>query len=222
MTSETKFSRIPARAAGFDLTATDWAVLHVICLHADKSGHAYPSLSRIASIARIRRNHVSRSTKRLENFGLLRSKRLARGAGWANTTYEIVFDGVAPRAGPPDDGMEAPGVAPQMVPDGTSGGTTGGTSDGALTYQLTDQATEHTSKEEVKGVLPQAARVTSDGDTLSAAVIAETATCRFYVVNPNGYRLCDKPAVVGTDRCTGHAEAHRTRTREWAQQGSSR
>ena len=66
MTGEVKFSRIPARAAGMELTATDWAVLHVICLHADKAGQAYPSLARIAALARIRRNHVSRSTKRLD------------------------------------------------------------------------------------------------------------------------------------------------------------
>jgi hypothetical protein len=70
MTGEVKFSRIPARAAGMDLTATDWSVLHVICLHADKAGHAYPSMARIGNLCRIARRHVARSAKRLEEFGL--------------------------------------------------------------------------------------------------------------------------------------------------------
>ena len=152
MTGEVKFSRIPARAAGMELTATDWAVLHVICLHADKAGQAYPSLARIAALARIRRNHVSRSTKRLEHLGLLRSKRVSRGSGWANTRYEVVFEvepDLAPEVGAPEGVRQPdPRVAPQMVTGGTSGGTTGGTSGGALTDHLTDQGTDPYQEEE--------------------------------------------------------------------------
>jgi hypothetical protein len=60
--------------------------------HADKAGRAYPSLARIAEIARINRKHVPRSTRRLEQLGLLRSKRVSRGFGWANNHYEVIFD----------------------------------------------------------------------------------------------------------------------------------
>jgi Helix-turn-helix domain len=119
MTDGPVFARIPARADGMVLTATDWAVLHVICLHADKAGHSFPSLMRIAEMVRIRRNHVSCSTKRLAQLGLVRSQRLSRGSGWANTRYEIAFDGVAPEAGAPSTAPEAgppiPRVAPEVV-----------------------------------------------------------------------------------------------------------
>ena len=128
-----------------DLSATDWAVLHVIALHADKAGHAYPSLARIAEIAGIQSRHVGRSTKRLERFGLLRFKRLRRGSGWANNQYEIPLDApskvvpemglpddahVLPAVGLPDDAHVLPAVGLQVVPP------QGIPSDGALTERL--------------------------------------------------------------------------------------
>lgn len=199
MSGEAKFSRVPARAAAMKLTATDWAVLHVICLHADKSGHAYPSLARIGAIARVLRNHVSRSTKRLEQLGLLRSRRVARGSGWASTRYEIVFDvdpDMAPLAGAPEaevtPEMVAPeiGVAPELVtpPDrvapevvlgGTSSGTTGGTSDGALTYQSTDHRTDAYQGKEGRGESLSGAGAPSDGDTrLDDCVLGDQLAAR--------------------------------------------
>lgn len=188
------FSRIPARAGGMGLTATDWAVLHVICLHADKAGHAYPSLMRIAGLACIRRNHVSRSTKRLEQLGLLRSARLPRGSGWANTRYEVAFDGVAP-----ETGASEVGVAPEVVLGGTSSGTTGSTSDGALTYHLTDQGTDLTRKGEVEEGVGKAGGGTSVGSTSNPA-----QPCTWYLTNSTGYRLCGKPAVAD-GHCAMHA-----------------
>jgi Helix-turn-helix domain len=171
MTDGPVFARIPARAAGMGLTANDWSVLHVICLHADKAGHSYPSLMRIAAMARIRRNHVSRSTKRLAQLGLVRSERLSRGSGWANTRYEIVFDGVAPEAGAPSTAPEAgapstapevgapstapevgaPSTAPEVgapIPRVAPEVVQGGTSSGALT----DQGTDSYQERKVKGV----------------------------------------------------------------------
>ena len=92
MTRLAKFSRIPARAMDMDLTATDWAVLHVISLHADKAGHAFPSLAVIGKFARIsQRTHVVRATKHLEQLGLIRCDRIQQGDGWANNRYQILY-----------------------------------------------------------------------------------------------------------------------------------
>jgi hypothetical protein len=92
MTRLAKFSRIPARAIDMDLTATDWAVLHVISLHADKAGHAFPSLAVIGKFARIsQRTHVVRATKHLEQLGLIRCDRIQQGDGWANNRYQILY-----------------------------------------------------------------------------------------------------------------------------------
>src|SRR5438552_2905969 len=192
MTGEVKFSRIPARAAGMELTATDWAVLHVICLHADKAGQAYPSLARIAALARIRRNHVSRSTKRLEHLGLLRSKRVSRGSGWANTRYEVVFEvepDLAPEVGAPEGVRQPdPRVAPQMVTGGTSGGTTGGTSDGALTDHLTDQATDPYHEEEFQKESLSGGSATSVGDTHLISLLGKPARPQLVQARkPNGH-----------------------------------
>jgi hypothetical protein len=199
MSSGAKFSRIPAWAAALELTETDWRVLHAIGLHADKSGHAYPSLARIGKIARVRRNHVSRSTKRMEHLGLLRLTRLSRGSGWANTHYDIVFDPpdwVAPAMVAPDvaPGMAAPDteVAPRMVAGGTPSGSTDGTSSGALTYQLTDHRTDLTRKEVDREESVSGAVVPSAGSTLAER--ANGQTCRWYVTNDHGFRICNQPA----------------------------
>jgi len=165
LTSGVRFSRIPARAGGMKLRANDWQVLHAISLHADKSGWAYPSLERIARIAGIRRNHVSRSVRRLEKLGLIKSCPVRLGSGWANTNYQVIFDDAeaAPEtkqpvvASPdvnslvgtavPEMGLPAARVAPEMVLGVTSVGSTGGTQGCALTDHLTDLAKEKVIEE---------------------------------------------------------------------------
>lgn len=88
-----RFAKIPARAASAQLSATDWAVLHAIGLHADKEGRAFPSMARIAEIIQKRRNHVPRSLARLEKLGLLRRKRVPRPTGgWQVSHYELLFE----------------------------------------------------------------------------------------------------------------------------------
>jgi len=212
-----KFSRIPAWALGADLTETDWRVLCAICLHADKEGRAYPSLARIAEIARIHRNHVSRSTRRLQQFGLIRTSRLRRGEGWANTHYEVVYDppaSVAPNMVAPDGGpvladevalkkdLLAPDrvapppekqVAPGVVAYGTCNGSTDGTWDGALTYQLRDQETDHPYQERVSKVEIE------DGHGVAAAEAALAAECVRCVAGGHVCRDC--PYLPGPDIC---------------------
>lgn len=211
--TETRFARMPMAAAGAGLTATDWAVLHVICMHIDKAGCAYPSLARIAQIAGIRRNHVSRSTKRLEELGLLRSRRLSRGSGWANTHYEVVFDApeemapepvapdasIAPEVGAPRAPRVAPPVgpsiakvAPEVVLGGTSSGTTGGTSDGALTIPVNYPSEQSLPRKEEVEEEEQRAGATNGG-----------ATCRW----PLGDG-CTRPTAPGKRLCVMH-EARR-------------
>jgi hypothetical protein len=117
MSGGTKFSRIPAWAADMDLTAADWRVLHAIGLYADKAGHAYPSLERIAKIAHIERRHVTRSTKRLARLGLIRYERLPQGDGWANNRYQILYDvpaEVFPPVGTPEG---IPKKIPEVFPE---------------------------------------------------------------------------------------------------------
>jgi Helix-turn-helix domain len=171
MTRLAKFSRIPARAVDMDLTATDWGVLHVIALHADKAGHAYPSLARIAEIAGIQSRHVARSTKRLERFGLLRFKRLRRGSGWANNQYEIPLDApskVVPEMGLPDDANVLPAVGLQVVPP------QGIPSDGALTERLLPGRYQSGKKKgsEKKESLEGLEEMDGKEDALSAAAAA--------------------------------------------------
>jgi len=87
-----KFARLPARAAGMSLTATDWSVLHAICLHANREGKAFPSMARIASLCRIERRNVARTINRLEKLRLLRRERVRRGNGWAKNEYQILYE----------------------------------------------------------------------------------------------------------------------------------
>jgi len=124
MTAAT-FARMPLTAGNAGLTATDWEVLHAISRHIDPDGVAWPSLSRIAAIAGIRRNHVSRSIARLERLGLLRRERRVRpGGGWQKTVYWIVFEALnGTSLGAAEDGTAGGArVAPDVVPDGTCGG----------------------------------------------------------------------------------------------------
>src|ERR1051325_9210422 len=128
-----KFARIPARAAGIKLTASDWAVLHAICLHADKSGRAYPSMGRIADLCGRDRRIIPRSIKRLVNLGLLRREHVHRGAGWRNTVYQILFEAPA--------GMSSQVMTPERV-GVLSGDDRGVISSDALTDQETDSLPE--------------------------------------------------------------------------------
>src|ERR1700732_3983962 len=126
MTGDAKFSRIPARATDLELTAADWRVLHVIGLYADKAGHACPSLERIAKITRIERRHITRSTKRLAQLGLIHYERLPQGDGGGNNRYQILYapDEVFPPVGTPDNNCggvtqpEIPANPPFGVPTG--------------------------------------------------------------------------------------------------------
>jgi hypothetical protein len=198
LTGSVKFSRIPARAAGMKLTATDWQVLHAIALHADRRGQAFPSLGRIALIAGILRNHVPRSIKHLEKFSLLKSWRVRQDSKWANTHYQLIFDEVvaevdtlpttnAPSRLKPSNGTVAPEVgpqatrvAPEMVSGSTSVGSTGGTSvgskggtrHGALTNHLTEVAKE----EVIEKIKDRVAGGTSVGSTSSVLSRLRTQT----------------------------------------------
>jgi hypothetical protein len=88
------FARIPAKAAIAKLSAADWAVLHVIGLHADKDGRAFPSMARVAEIIGIKRKNIPRTVARLVQRGLLRRHRVPRPAGgWVNQ-YEMVFEAI--------------------------------------------------------------------------------------------------------------------------------
>ena len=185
-----KFSRIPARAAGMKLNATDWQVLHAIGLHADRLGQAFPSLRRIALIAGIKRNHVSRSTKRLEEFGLLKASRVKRGSVWANTSYQLIFVDAKAKAEAHQTKTASPGiktsdgsmvpemepqatrVAPEMVSGGTSVGCIGGTPDGALT----DHKTDMTKEERIEHIKNRTAGGTLDGSTRSMLQRPRTQT----------------------------------------------
>jgi hypothetical protein len=87
------FARIPAKAATTKLSATDWAVLHVIGLHADKAGRAFPSMARIAEIIGIRRGDIPRSLNRLEKRGLLSRERVPRPkGGWQVNHYQLLCE----------------------------------------------------------------------------------------------------------------------------------
>lgn len=209
LTGSVRFSRIPARAAGMGLTATDWRVLHTIGLHADKLGRAYPGLARIARIARINRNHVSRSTKRLEAFGLLTATRVKHGSVWAHTNYQLIFGdaeanaerrqtkttaslGIKPFDGPvaPEVVPQGTRVAPEMVPGGTSVRSTGGTSDGALTDQL-EVTKEEEEKEDVKN--------RTAGDTLNGSTRSVLPRPRTHATPP--------PSCPVTQDCEGDIPA---------------
>ena len=87
-----KFARIPAKAAGLPLTATQLRVLIAICLHADRDGFAHPSLARIGKIAHVQTANVAHSLSALVRHGLIRRDRTARGDGWANTQYQVIYE----------------------------------------------------------------------------------------------------------------------------------
>ena len=149
---------IPAKAARANLSASDWAVLHAICLHADPEGRAFPSMARIAEIADMHRNHVPRSIARLEDRGLLRRKRVPRpGGGWQVSHYEIVLEplGALPRGKDVTSVGDTPAeMSPMEVTGCHQPRCQGVTWDGALTNHLTDQGTDpYDVEESLKGTL---------------------------------------------------------------------
>src|SRR5438270_255735 len=92
-TVNANFSRIPAKAARAKLNQTDWAVLHAIGLHVDKTGGAFPSMARIAEITGIKRPNVARAIGRIERRGLMRRHRVPRpNGGWQVNHYELVYE----------------------------------------------------------------------------------------------------------------------------------
>jgi hypothetical protein len=215
------FARVPARAATARLGKIDWAVLHAICLHADKDGRAFPSMARIAQIAGIKRNHVPRSAARLEKRGLLRRNRMPRpNGGWQVTHYEILFEplgDVTAQEDTPANHVTTRGDTPaEMSPPQVTGchrrGCQGVTSGGALTDYLTNQGTEEAYQEEAQkeGVGLDGGGVTNRGDiepdAVEAVALDPSRTCRWYVTNDLGFKICGKPALMGDERCPEHAQ----------------
>lgn len=184
ITVHASFARVPAKASGSNLSKTDWAVLHALCLHSDKDGRAFPSMARIADIAGIKRNHVPRSMRRLEAKGLLRRERVPRPTGgWQVSHYELLFEPLGDvtttgdtRSEPvtatgdtPHQPVTIPGdTPPEMSPRGVTGchhwREQGVTSSGALTDYLTDQGTDLAKEGRVEEG-ESAAGGTSSGDT---------------------------------------------------------
>src|SRR5690348_7325936 len=147
------------------LTASDWAVLHALCLHADKSGRAYPSMSRIADLCGRDRRIIPRSVKRLVDVGLLRREHVHRGSGWGNTVYQILFEAPA--------SMSSQVMTPERV-GVISGDDRGVISSDALTDQGTDSLPEtRVSKRGVAG---------REGSALSGARQAPSGTANGWAV----------------------------------------
>ena len=184
------FARIPAKAAIAKLSATDWAVLHVIGLHADQDGRAFPSMARIAEIIGMKRKNIPRTIKRLEERALLRRRRVPRAAGgWLNH-YELVFKPIGVLSAE-DTGSEhvlSPEGAPPITVSSNGGKR-------VLTGEAqTDQGTEKTYQEETQkgvGVL--------NGGRVLTAEDSPGERCRW----PLGAG-CDRPAVPGMGMCARH------------------
>jgi hypothetical protein len=210
ITVNTGFACIPAKAATAKLSATDWAVLHVIGLHADKDGRAFPSMSRIAEIIGMKRKNIPRTIKRLEECALLRRRRVPRPAGgWVNH-YELVFEPIGVLNGEDTasehvlstedtdgehvlNGEDAePGACPQ---NGARRVLTGE----ALTTQGTEEAYQEETQTVAVGV--NGGRVLNTADTKADPA----ATCPWYVTNSTGFKICGKPAVDDGGYCAEHA-----------------
>jgi predicted transcriptional regulator len=195
-TIKTGFAMIPAKAATAKLSATDWAVLHVIGLHADKAGKAFPSMARIAEIIGIKRGDVPRSLNRLEKRGLLSRERVPRPkGGWQVNHYQMLYEPLEDVRNTADRDVrsttDTPGVrsttdtCPQHNRQGVR-------SDAALTNHLTIQVTEAYQEEvgKVEGVNDGGVRNTPD---------IPPERCRW----PLGAG-CDRAAVTGTGMCARH------------------
>ena len=195
------FARIPAKAARAKLSATDWAVLHVIGLHADKDGRAYPSMARIAEITGIKRHNVARAIGRIEQRGLMRHNRVPRpNGGWQVNQYQLLYEplgDVIPSDNTPHvistDNTPAEGV---LSTDNrcSQHREQGVISSETLTNHLTTQGTEEAYQEETqKGV----------GSINGGSVLSGDSTpperCRW----PLGAG-CERPAVTGSAMCARH------------------
>jgi hypothetical protein len=151
------FARIPAKAATAKLSATDWAVLHVIGMHADKDGRAFPSMARIAEITGIKRHNVARAIGRIEKRDLMRHDRVPRpNGGWQVNHYQLLYE-------PLGDVIPSDNTPQVLSTDNTPGrvfsaGTTGCSqhreqgviSSETLTDHLTTQITEEAYQEETQ------------------------------------------------------------------------
>ena len=198
MTGEIKFARIPAKAASAKRSATDWAVLHAICLHADKDGRAFPSMARVAEIAGMKRKNIPRTIKRLEERGLLRRRRVPRPQGGWHNHYELIFESI--RVLNPEDAVSEhvlnteDAEASSCPQDGANRVLTG--------EALTDQGTDpyHEGKSLSVEYLKDEHVLTAED-----APIDPPIRCTRYVTQPTGFRICGKPAVVGgEERCAEH------------------
>ena len=186
------FARIPAKAGTAKLSATDWAVLHVIALHADKDGRAFPGMGRIAGIIGIKRYNVPRSIARLEQRGLLRRQRVPRPkGGWQVNHYELVYE-------PIGDVVTTDNTSPEGVLN-TDNRCSQQEQQGvvcidALTNHLTTQGTEQAYQEEAQagvGVL--------NGGGVRSVADTPPGRCRW----PLGAG-CERPAVPGMGMCARH------------------
>jgi hypothetical protein len=210
ITINTGFARIPAKAARAKLSATDWAVLHAIGLHADKDGKAFPSMARIAEIAGLKRNHVPRSVARLEQRSLLRRERMPRpNGGWQVTHYELFYEPIGDVTPDGDTTSEHVTNGGDTTPnDVTSDGDRchhpreqGVTPDGALTNHLTNHRTQSYQEEgrrKVEGI--NGGGVPQDGDTQPDPPMR----CARYVANPHGFTICGAPTEQGAEYCPKH------------------
>src|SRR5947208_753130 len=93
-----RFAAVPLRAATARLSARAHQVLIVLASHANKQGHAWPSMATIAAEAGIDRCRVPAAVRKLETAGLLTKHRRTDGR---SNLYRVVFDdaGDTQRAG---------------------------------------------------------------------------------------------------------------------------
>ena len=85
-----RFARVPLHAACASILDVRARVLIAICGHIGRGGWAYPSLTTIASLTGVQREHVARAVKELEAAGILHRE---PGGGRGNPTRYHVFDG---------------------------------------------------------------------------------------------------------------------------------
>jgi hypothetical protein len=128
-----RWGRVVLRAASTPgLGRREYQVLIAIAGHADKNGHAYPSMTRIASRAGLDRSKVPSAIAKLEAAGLVRKRPHTSEHGDPNSNlYELV---VMPE--------EAPGVprgGNTVLPQEEAPGLARG---GNLTDQVTDKRTD--------------------------------------------------------------------------------
>jgi len=206
-----RYACIPGWALGLGLSKNDWIVLVVICLHADRDGRAFPSIRTIAAEAHIAPSNVPRSLAKLETLGLIRRERVPRSiGGWQNNVYQVVFD--APDASTNRTETDDPtrvitgGRTAQRVVISDSTETQGAIRgenapmasplkrDVIRSNALTDHSTDP-----YQGEGP-----TGGSGRVDAHEQVGTRSCKFYVTNDHGYRLCGRPCLEGHTSCAEH------------------